>query len=177
MPTAYVYAPFTGANWGAATYCYNGANHPSVVGTLPFDIGATAQTATPIIFEANQVVNSVSISHQSGVCKASTGATAPWQNRVHVAMYTGLNATGRYIGTVVYCHAVLSYAAGTYNTRSITVAGIAPDTCNCNANGCCYCGRHCHIELQTPNGMALRTNPSCWSTLYYAGSWIYQIAW
>jgi hypothetical protein len=181
--SVYVYAPITGGltsyyNTGCtyhSAYCAGGC-HPAVFCSGPVDIGDGVSADTWFDFWADPAVLSLKMISRPGiVCGSYSGS--PWDDGVEVQMYSGLNATGTYYGSVFFGHVKNPYI-GVINTgsngvlRGVTqwaqVPGYCPGGGTCNG---CYTGPHVHMEKC--GDAFVDTTLSCDGTVTSAGNWIY----
>jgi hypothetical protein len=140
MAYIYVYSPYSGANWGQATYCFIPGNHNAGFLANPIDIGGGAAGGAVRFYSS---VGSIRTTRNTGLCAVNPGA--PWNDGVMVEMYRYANASC-YIGKVYYGHLSNRIANGTYNSpNALQIGTLSPNTCNCN----CYNGVHTHVTSTT----------------------------
>ena len=170
MAYVYVYAPFTGENWGQDTYCFDGSNHPVRYYCCPIDVGRPNNDVTSIYFYGSSLVKSIRVTFDDQVCGGAPGD--PWENALKVELYGQVNAQC-YIGAVSYSHVDNPVTTGSavYNTNTLKFGDASPDTCGCNQNFLCYDGVHVHME-RSSNGAS--NSFDCWDDLYGGTTWIYR---
>lgn len=174
----YVYAPYSGQNWGQATYCSGGAAHTIVGGSgwaNPIDIGGGSD-GTALKFYASGLVRSIRTTKIPYIC-ANQGLT-PWTNGVLVDMYLDLSGT-QYLGSLIYGHVKERigdnlYSSGLWGKQ---IGKLPPDLCasgqcNCAITTCCSEGIHVHMERKGP---VVAVNAfTCWASLTAGSTWLYN---
>lgn len=166
MPDVYVYAPLSGQITGLDDYC-SGGTHRVAKLCCPIDIGVGEGTS--VYFYGSGVIKSVRTTYQgSGVCLDGT-VPEPWDAGVLVEFFGNYNAQCP-IGEVFFAHTQQPVSDGVYNTNSIQVGVVPPNTCGCD----CYGGCHSHVERDA-NGT---TNTfGCGNPVYAGSTWMYRWYW
>lgn len=171
MSYGYVYAPVSGEIWALDYYCKKAGHpaHPTVGGSgydHPIDLGEGLSDGTVIRFRGTSNIKSIKVEHIGNVCATDP---SPWTDGVKVHMYTGYNATGTLVGTVLYGHLKERLADGTVKNKPSgswgQYLGKLPHDCNCG----CSIGIHVHMECKGGS----RNSLSCEQQVY-TSTWFYR---
>ena len=177
MANYYIWTPFPGTLKGQDCYCGTYTNGSGCTNSLglcsscgstqcphyaginnlccPVDIFGSANT--PVWLYTSTAIQSIRTirtgPNDDGDLLCSPDATPPpgfeWVNRgVKVRLFTGLNGSGSFVGTVFYGHLRNRIANGTYNdplNLSTPIGYLGDRDCDC----ACYDGIHVHMA-RTP---------------------------
>lgn len=149
-------------------YCQNCCYHP-IVGTssgycCPMDVSATVNTWIYAYLSAN--IMSVKILYASNegivICTNNSGASGPITQGVILEVWTGLNATGKRLGRLLYAHVKnIVHPHGTVINRSgssfpwYVSIGQVPEV---PQGQTCYLSPHTHFSIWADTGVARTRN-------------------
>lgn len=161
---------------GGSCFCNSCCKH-KLVGpsgnTLPLDIAASASSWIYAYMSAG--IASVKIVHTDGVCSTATGDIT---RGTYLEAYTGSNASGKKLGSLLYGHLqnrqhpnnhIINKSCCTYPW--FVSIGQVPSV---PANQTCYLSTHVHHNIKAESSVAAyRTGSSCGTNLSAGVSAIY----
>jgi hypothetical protein len=162
---------------GGSCFCNTCCRHVIVGGGIgnccPLDISAASGSLIYAYMSRN--IYSVKLLLYTGVCNRYTGDI---NNGVTVELYTGFNATGTKLGSVLFAH-VSNITSNIGNVINITQFGnpwsVFIGTVPSVPGGqSCYLSTHTHFSAQAQSGASLgRTGLGCGSNVGAASTAIY----